>query len=422
MSYSQSSHLGNTWVISQPVGNLSQIHSWHPPVQNLFNIGLHTPTSIDSPTHVPSHTNNINSDQSSSNANTPSTLMGGNTISSSVLTTPTYHSLRPHMSSQLLEELERLRRLRQPNLGGTPSTTLRRFGDTNNVISIFAPTQGATRSQISAHIPSVSVNYQGDPYIRANQSANIPDSLNTSVWITNLPPDLDHKMLLDHVRDCGKVYATVVNGPGHNHFTAASKLVFFDVAGAQNLLRQFRDGRFSFKGYMPRVCYNRIRTEARPLSTASRVLHIEGPSCIVNQAGLAQLFRDDGIVWQDEAVIVLSRDVSYTQLEWRFGSYRCQAESARCAIDRRKKHHPLNSWLYQLWQRVIVYFGVDPCAPLPVMPQTHRVVLIDYGLDRKNTVSSTVFSCFDLGFSDSFPIREVSIISARLTVNDTLDR
>ncbi|KAI0968919.1 hypothetical protein F4678DRAFT_481755 [Xylaria arbuscula] len=372
MSYNPSPHLGNTWVASQPTRNPVQSRPRHPPVQSPIITGLHTQSSIGYPIHVPSDMNNMNSGQSSSKVNTPSTLMGGNRIGSSMITTPTHHPLHPHMSLQQLEELEQLlRRLPRPqNVVRAPSTTLRRFGDTHNSISALALTEAVTRSQISAHITGVSVNYQGDPYIRANQSANIPDSLNTSVWITNLPPNLDHKMLLDHVRNCGKVYATVINGPEHSHFTAASKLVFFDVAGAQNLIRQFQNGEFSFNGFMPRVCYNRIKTAAKPFSVVSRVLHIEGPSCIVNQASLAQLFRDDGIVWQDEAVIVLSRDESYTQLEWRFGSYRCQAASALYAIDRKKRRYPLNSWLYQLWQRVTVCFGIDPCAPPPIIQQT----------------------------------------------------
>ncbi|KAI3341154.1 hypothetical protein F4824DRAFT_450894 [Ustulina deusta] len=116
---------------------------------------------------------------------------------------------------------------------------------------------------------------------------------------------------------------------------------------------------------MPRVRYNRIKTEARLPSPASRVLHIEGPSCIVNQSCLAYLFRADGIVWQDEVVTVLSSNEVLTRLEWRFGSYRCQAESARLLIDRVKRQQHPASWEHQLWQRVTVHFGVDPCAPKP---------------------------------------------------------
>ncbi|KAI0536839.1 hypothetical protein GGR58DRAFT_514238 [Xylaria digitata] len=206
----------------------------------------------------------------------------------------------------------------------------------------------------------------GDPYLTANQSANIPDELNTSVWITNLPPNLNHKMLLDSIRNCGKVYAAVINGPEHSHITAASKIVFFDVAGCENLLRQAREGNFIVGGYIPRVRRNRIKTAAKPPSPNSRVLHIEGPSCIVNERYLASLYRADNITWQDEEVIVLSSNDSLTRLEWRFGSFRCQAESARHLIERVKKLIDITLLdQHQLWKRVSVHFGVDPCAPQP---------------------------------------------------------
>jgi hypothetical protein len=226
--------------------------------------------------------------------------------------------------------------------------------------------QDAIQKQLSALVTGVSQNYLGDPYLRANQSANIPDDQNTSVWITNLPPDLDHKMLLDSIRDCGKVWAAVVNGPEKGHTTAAAKVVFFDVSGAQNLLQQAREGKFIVGGYIPRVRRNRIKTQAKPLCPNSRVLHIEGPSCIVNQPYLASLFHGDDIKWQDEVVLTLSYTEMLTRLEWRFGSYRCQAESARHLIDKVKKRPDLMSWDdFVLWQGVTVHFGVDPCVLKP---------------------------------------------------------
>ncbi|KAI0438077.1 hypothetical protein F4803DRAFT_570066, partial [Xylaria telfairii] len=232
----------------------------------------------------------------------------------------------------------------------------------HNIGPFRIPVETATRRRIGRPIIGVSLNYLGDPYLPANQSANIPDELNTSVWITNLPENVNHKTLLDSVRNCGKVYAAVINGPEHGHITAASKIVFFDVAGAQNLLEQARKGIFTINGHPPRVILNRIKTEAKTPSPNSRVLHIEGPSCIVNREHLADLFLGDGITWQDEEVIVLSNNGLLTRLEWRFGSYRCQAESARHLIDRTKRYY--NSIMPgNIWQGVTVHFGVDPCAP-----------------------------------------------------------
>ncbi|KAI8948363.1 hypothetical protein F4801DRAFT_604439 [Xylaria longipes] len=235
------------------------------------------------------------------------------------------------------------------------------------------PVETATHNQINKLIACVSPNYLGNPHLAANQSANIPDERNTSVWITNLPPDVNHKELLDGVRECGKVYAAVINGPEGIHFSAASKIVFFDVAGAQNLLSQAREGKFVVKGFVPRVILNRIKTEAKPPSPNSRVLHIEGPSCIVNQPYLTALFRTDGITWQDEEIIVLSNNGTLTRLEWRFGSYRCQAESARHLIDRVKRSSFLTYTEARTWQLVTVHFGVDPCAPKPIVPQVSTI-------------------------------------------------
>ncbi|KAI0431756.1 hypothetical protein F5Y09DRAFT_303740 [Xylaria sp. FL1042] len=167
-------------------------------------------------------------------------------------------------------------------------------------------------------------------------------------------------MLLDSIRNCGKIFA-VVFCPSRPYVTMACRLVFFDVAGAENLLRQFRDGRFIVNGYMPRVVRNRFKTLAQPPSHASRVLHIKGPSCIINQPNLSSLFRSGNIVWQDEEVIVLSHNGAFNLLEWRFASYRRQAATARHLINRMKREPPVSQ--SQLWQQVTVRYGVDPCAP-----------------------------------------------------------
>ncbi|KAI0162311.1 hypothetical protein GGR57DRAFT_517648 [Xylariaceae sp. FL1272] len=230
------------------------------------------------------------------------------------------------------------------------------------------PIDDLLRGSLITLASTVSPNYQGDPYLKANQSANIPDHLNTAVWITNLPPHLDHKMLLDNIRNCGKIWAAVVNEPEAGHITSAAKVVFWDVTGAEHLLRQSVEGKFIVGDYIPRVRRNRIKSEAKPSGVHSRVLHIEGPSYVVNEPYLAAFFRHNDIKWQDEAVLTLMSNGNRTRLEWRFGSYRCQAESARHAIDRVKRpFNPVDQFSFQLWQDVSVYFGVDPCAPRPDM-------------------------------------------------------
>ncbi|KAI1129252.1 hypothetical protein F5Y10DRAFT_238560, partial [Nemania abortiva] len=173
-------------------------------------------------------------------------------------------------------------------------------------------------------------------------------------------------MLLDSVRNCGKIFAAVINGPERGHITAASKLVFFDVAGAQKLMEQARDGKFTVGDYVPRVRHNRIKSAEKDPGPQSRVLHIEGPSCIVNQPYLAALFRGKIMDWQDEIVLTLWTTETLTRLEWRFGSFRCQADTARNIIDRTKRS-VVSIEECSLWQAVTVHYGVDPCAPKHVV-------------------------------------------------------
>ncbi|KAI1825055.1 hypothetical protein F4861DRAFT_503795 [Xylaria intraflava] len=250
----------------------------------------------------------------------------------------------------------------QPTAPSQHTTELyTRFGENQNAL---ASMDMAPHGQLLSTTTPISRHYLGDPSLKANQSANIPDEFNTSVWITNLPPHTDHKMLLDSIRNCGKVYAAVINRPDHNHTTAASKVVFFDVAGVDNLLHQARMGGFAVGGYMPHVCRNRIKTEAKAPGPQSRVLHIEGPTIIVNKDYLTALFHSDGITWQTEEILLLYSSEHLTRLEWRFGSYRCQAESARHVIERVKKRAPVTQEDL-LWKSVTVHFGIDPCARMP---------------------------------------------------------
>ncbi|RYP44337.1 hypothetical protein DL768_009196 [Monosporascus sp. mg162] len=215
-------------------------------------------------------------------------------------------------------------------------------------------------------LKGISEGYGGAPFNPANQSADISDEENTALWMTNLPPDCNHKMLLSAVRDCGKVYACVVNPPtdaaGGSHMTAAAKLVFFDRAGAENLLRRARQGRFKVGGCVPRVRPNRIKSAAREPGPYCRVLHIEGPPGLVNAPYLCRFFAAR-FTFELEDVLTVCRTPQRVRQEWRFGSYRCQAEAARQSIQREKERPDLADAERALWDQVNVHFGVDPCAP-----------------------------------------------------------
>ncbi|KAI2603269.1 uncharacterized protein GGS25DRAFT_526311 [Hypoxylon fragiforme] len=208
----------------------------------------------------------------------------------------------------------------------------------------------------------MSLNYAGNPYLDRNRSANIPEELSTSLWITNLPPACTHPLLLGAIKDCGKIYATVINPPENNsHTTSASKLVFFERLGADKLLMKARAGQFTVGGYVPRVRMNRIRSAPERPGPQCRVLHIEGPSHIVNETFLNAFFRTK-FVYELEAVLTLATNGTNARQEWRFGSYRCQAESARQAISKEKNRLDQTEAERLAWRQVFVHFGVDPCA------------------------------------------------------------
>ncbi|KAI0886883.1 uncharacterized protein GGS22DRAFT_186960 [Annulohypoxylon maeteangense] len=219
-------------------------------------------------------------------------------------------------------------------------------------------------------ITGISANYGGNIFLRSNQSANIPEQCSTSLWLTNLPPDCTHQLLLGTIRGCGKIYAAVINPPvytnedytsGTHHSTAASKLVFFDRAGLDKLMAKSQAGEFSVGGYVPRLRMNRIKSTPRAAGPHCRVLHIEGPSSIVNERFLGAFFQSK-FKYELELVLTLATHGSRTRQEWRFGSYRCQAESARQAINREKLRSDLDPVDFCAWSQVSVHFGVDPCA------------------------------------------------------------
>ncbi|KAI2603744.1 hypothetical protein GGR54DRAFT_644484 [Hypoxylon sp. NC1633] len=220
----------------------------------------------------------------------------------------------------------------------------------------------------------ISGNYGGNIFLPENQSADIPEVLSTSLWLTNLPPTCTHQMLLGAIRGCGKIYAAVINPPenpvvlgaqGTPHTTSASKLVFFDRSGVDKLLVKSQAGEFSVDGYVPRVRMNRIKSKPRTPGPQCRVLHIEGPAAIVNERYLNWFFQSK-FNYELEAILTLDNlqtaQGPYRRQEWRFGSFRCQADSARQSIAREKARANLPDDQRELWAKVLVHFGVDPCA------------------------------------------------------------
>lgn len=260
----------------------------------------------------------------------------------------------------------------QPNIYISPSpvsgyqSLYPRIENMDGRMSSTNPADMAYQTQLP--VVGMSRNYRGNPYLKANQSADIPDEENTSLWITNLPPVCPERLLLGNVKGCGKIYATVINAPDweNGHSTSAAKLVFMYVSGAQALLAQAQNGLFLVDSYVPKVVHNRIKTAAQNPGPESRVLHIEGPKEIVNVRYLNKWFSDR-FTFEIDQILVINEsegDGGFRRLEWRFGSYRCQASSAMTFIEKERRRHfyGMVGAEKSLWEDVNVYYGVDPCA------------------------------------------------------------
>ena len=201
-----------------------------------------------------------------------------------------------------------------------------------------------------------SPNYRGNINLDRNRSANIPNSLNCSLFIVGLPPKLTAPELLRSIRDAGRVYATHINGPdpANGHFTSAAKVIFFERDAAARFYDRCQAvGGLSIPGHpeVGRVLWNRIRTgEQAGHRSRTRVLIVAGDPGVVNEAFLTAYFRSKLNFQIDEVIDHGGGPAGRAIVEYRFGSYRCQAESARMSLG------------YEFASaRVQVWFGPDPC-------------------------------------------------------------
>ncbi|KAK3936022.1 hypothetical protein QBC46DRAFT_270499 [Diplogelasinospora grovesii] len=197
-----------------------------------------------------------------------------------------------------------------------------------------------------------SANYQGDITVPANRSANIPEELNCSLFLTGLPRGVTETELLACI--CvpqGRIYATVlIAAKGHRRFPAA-RVVFFNRTGAQALYDLGRQGQFVVRGQRVRVRYNSVRlAPIEGQGWSSRVILVVGPAGYMDSQALLGLF-DANFQFQLDRVQDLGvADDGRRRLVIAFGSYRCQAEWARCVIRTHLGRLGVKSW-----------FAPDPC-------------------------------------------------------------
>ncbi|KAK3323666.1 hypothetical protein B0T19DRAFT_443146 [Cercophora scortea] len=202
-----------------------------------------------------------------------------------------------------------------------------------------------------------SANYRGNPDLDRNRSAEISPEENCSLFIVGLDPHITTHELLASIRDVGRVYATHINPPepDRGHLTCAAKVVFFERAAAERFYTRFAQTGLHIPAHPAhpgRVTWNRVRTAQYDAGgRKTRVLLISGPTSIVNEPALRAYFSSK-LQYQVDEVVCRGEDTARARalVEFRFGSFRCQAEAAWMALNREWKD-----------LGVVVVFGRDPC-------------------------------------------------------------
>ncbi|RKL45861.1 hypothetical protein BFJ72_g3408 [Fusarium proliferatum] len=199
-------------------------------------------------------------------------------------------------------------------------------------------------------------NYKGEHNTRNASALSLTPEQNCALWLTNLPPDVTHHELLGQIRNVGRIWCSVINEPDwERHETAAAKVVFFTPGPAQLLLSKSLTQGISVRGFPVRVTHNRDKYgEQGILGPASRVLIITGKSTFVNPSSLTEFFEERFVFEVDEITeLIVQGDASKggrSVVEYRFGSFRCQAQMGKMALE---KDRP------QGFEKV--EFGEDPC-------------------------------------------------------------
>lgn len=199
--------------------------------------------------------------------------------------------------------------------------------------------------------------YKGNWRDPRNKSANVPIEKSTSLFLTNLHPEVTYDMLFGSIvraGPTGKVYICHIIQPEGDHSTAAARIVYFTREAAEKLMRLCNEGEVSVGGFLADAEWNRIKAveQLNKSTQGSRVLLITGNSLFVNERSLRGFFGDMGITFQVEDVL----NVSYTgyppnqtkTMEWRFARLQGQAINIMAAL---RRDHP----------EVKVSYGADPC-------------------------------------------------------------
>lgn len=211
---------------------------------------------------------------------------------------------------------------------------------------------GHVRGDGTADPASFSINYRGEHNSRNASSRDLAPELNCALWITKLPADVTHHELLSSIRNIGRIWCAVINEPDfERHLTAAAKVVFFSPESAQLLLDFSLSKGLVIRGLQAKVTHNRVKNGAQSsVGNVSRVLIITGKSSFVNETSLTAFFESKFVFQMDEVVPLITNVSGRSVIEYKFGSYRCQAQMGKMALE---KDEP------EGFEKV--EFGPDPC-------------------------------------------------------------
>ncbi|KAH8894246.1 hypothetical protein GQ53DRAFT_644083 [Thozetella sp. PMI_491] len=199
-----------------------------------------------------------------------------------------------------------------------------------------------------------SPNYRGNIHLARNKSADIPSEKNCSLFLLGLNAKVTTHELLSSIRNVGRIYATHINKPepDKQHMTCAAKVTFFERKAAERFFDMYNATGFKVHGHLEvaRVLWNRIRAaESNDKPHRTRVLQIAGPPDLVNPEALTAYFSSK-LEFQIDEIILQGASEERNVVEYRFGSYRCQAEAAKMALGREYPDGNVRTW-----------HGPDPC-------------------------------------------------------------
>ncbi|RYP91726.1 hypothetical protein DL770_002167 [Monosporascus sp. CRB-9-2] len=173
----------------------------------------------------------------------------------------------------------------------------------------------------------ISKNYQGNPWVEGNRSADIPDEQNVSLFVQNIPAD----------------------PPADGHLTCCAKVALYTREAAAKLYDQISAGKIVIRGHRLRCRWNRVKVAPRGEQWHSRILLIVGPESEVNRESLDKCFVNNFVYNMDEIIDHGVVD-GLARLEYRFASYLCQAQFA---------YHTIRSNFSKA--TYVQYAHFDPC-------------------------------------------------------------